>query len=396
MKCLILTFSFFLGLNLFSQKTNFFISSQVSFPYKHSCAGIEQKGDKIHSVYIGDRHSGYAMKWVKYDLLGLGIDEVSITCPYDDYGLFGFKIMKDGGLVYNGYGVNRIGPANFFFKLDSNGTEVWSLRDSIAIYHEIAMINDTTILCIIELDKKYKNILPGTYLTKLNSNTSSIEPLKTLKDIKSMIPSSSKISLSSLKILNDDIAISFRVSTSDTSFVLLLDKNGGLLASSGPLVGNLTGIEIFKDNYILNLTKVLGVGERSSIVLLDKELEYLATIFSNDSGLFELAAGGAYWSFDKALIPFLEMDSLRTFMINSFRWYHPERGLIRKCKYTVEDEKLNLSYFQVFSNYSFLSTVTYDSWSGYFSSILKTDSLGLVYNTDIICDCKDFNTGIET
>ncbi|MCB0480211.1 MAG: T9SS type A sorting domain-containing protein [Flavobacteriales bacterium] len=397
MKHLIFLVTMCLSLGAFSQKTNFFHSDQANFPYKYGSAGIEQMGDRIHSVYLGDRHSSYAMKWVKYDLSGIKTSEIYLNCPYSDYGLLSFKILHDKGLIYNGYGVNGTGPANFLYKLDSNGSVVWSLRDSIRIEYELIMVNDTTILCILSSEKAYNNILPGTYLALINSKTSEIYTLKTIGEIKKWLPHSGYVIFSQLKLINSNILISYKVGTLDTSCVLKLGMNGDFISSSGPLFGNLNGMEWYGGKYIFRSEQRRGVGLRANIFTLDYELKNKQTLFSNDTGLFHMGASNITSNANFVLIPMSESDSLRIYKRDYIKWYDPKKGLVRECKYYDKNEKLGTSVFQAFSNYGYLATASYiEENSNYFSYMLKTDSLGLVYNTDIVCECEDFNTGIES
>ena len=172
--------------------------------------------------------------------------------------------------------------------------------------------------------------------------------------------------------------------------------NGSLVSTSDPLVGNLNGFDFFQDGLFLVLSRAYGLGIRTSFLSLSKQLLIEKTFNSGDTGTFQMPEDRPKWNSETVLVPLVEMDSQRTFFSSINHWYHPWKGLIRKCKYSVKSEDLRLSLFQPHSNFSFISTANYMDWWGYFSYILKTDSLGLVYNTDIICDCKDFNTGIET
>ncbi|MCB0482602.1 MAG: T9SS type A sorting domain-containing protein [Flavobacteriales bacterium] len=397
MKHLLFLVTICLSLVGFSQKTNFFQQAKVYFPNKYGCAGIEQMGNKIHSLYLGDKHSGNAMKWVEYDLSGNYLGEKSINCPYSDYGVTNFKIFSDGGLLFNGWGDHSNGNGSFTYKLDSNGVVAWSLRDTIGIYRDLEMLDDSTILCLVESDKKYKHLLPGTYLAKLNSNSGIIEVIKEFGSIKRNLPHTGYAITSQLKLINDHILISFKVNSLDTSCILKLNMNGELLATSEPILGNLNSVESFQDKYILVRSKRFGDAMRSKTFTLDLTLKNENVLFSNDTGTFHTAVGYIRSNSNLVLFPMQESDSLRTYQRDYIKWYDPEKGLVRECKYFDKDEKIGITVFQAFPNYGYLAIARYmDENSNYFSYMLKTDSLGLVYNTDIICDCKDYNTGIES
>ena len=71
--------------------------------------------------------------------------------------------------------------------------------------------------------------------------------------------------------------------------------------------------------------------------------------------------------------------------------------LRRLCSYSLKSKEIiSFEYLRVCDDGGFLINPHKYSDGSLQRSILKTDSLGLVYNTDIVCECEDFNTGIES
>ena len=67
---------------------------------------------------------------------------------------------------------------------------------------------------------------------------------------------------------------------------------------------------------------------------------------------------------------------------------------MRECTYKFEDSDYFMGILDITNDMGmFIYHIYMSDWAGEFN-LMKTDSLGLVYNTDVICDCKDYNTGI--
>jgi len=81
---------------------------------------------------------------------------------------------------------------------------------------------------------------------------------------------------------------------------------------------------------------------------------------------------------------------------SSYKWvdeylgiFNAARKKIRECRYLLEP-----GFRMTITNSTYDGGALFEayapSWDEFEGRFVKTDSLGLVYNTDIICDCKDF------
>ena len=86
-------------------------------------------------------------------------------------------------------------------------------------------------------------------------------------------------------------------------------------------------------------------------------------------------------------------DSAYKWLVERFNMYNLDGTKKRVCRYSFLSTH-GISLIASTKDNGFVARVKSILWGDTKLGFVKTDSLGLVYNTDIICDCKDFKVEV--
>ncbi len=382
--------------SLLGQSVTFFTQNQNDFG-----------GDKIFHEFLhefpeGGFVSGYQVdyrtqKRLAYEYFNENGNFVKKFFPSLPYGnpQIGFtQAFKNKQVFVSGVGETANGNRRFSYCFDSTGAVQWSFNDSMTIniiYEE----TETNYFAQLHSSKDTGNVVSGSNLVRINRE-GHITWAKPFNDLYQQIlldtgPATSLVM--GIKLFNDKY-IFHLVNRSSFEYNKIAIFNKGFQLVAEQRINNL--------NYFLptqsGITHDEKVGStaypRYKINFLDWDLE-TKWVFNSDSGEVNYLNNGGLTSIGRNFcFHSTHKDSSYKWKDEAMIFYNFKGDKVRECRYEFK------TAFQYVARQSTIDggLIFYGrpaEWYQFKVGIFKTDSLGLVYNTDIICDCKDFNVGVS-
>ena len=389
----------FISILFFTQDINaqstFFEKDQVDFGWKKVGIFYKSFDDKYFGFYHCFQMSTRYEVICWYDENGKKTSEHGVSVQYDDVYFSSLEFYNDSNFLYKGNGMDSWGRwIHFTISFNDRGKENWSMRDSI-YFSDYAIISPSLAVGMLTVKDTARGIIPGNYLAWIDPRDGSIKKYYSNTELFSLDSSISKSinQIRFIKKVKDNVIFVSQNAAEDSIQVLEFDHFGNYLF--GHLLKSKKPEKVFsnKDVYFLSIPDTVSPFYTHQIIGFRGHKEFFNYQFKNDSSFSNIWLVDLIKE-DQVFINNLPRDSLYSFGSNDYLWISLDGELKRKCTY-----KLKTSSF-----WSFNSSVTQDhgvfsdadvyNWGSYNAGIIKTDSLGLVYNTDVICDCKDYNTGI--
>ncbi|MCB0482071.1 MAG: T9SS type A sorting domain-containing protein [Flavobacteriales bacterium] len=392
-----------LKIGVYSQQNTFFVNHQMNQPYKLQTWRVESsETGEFLTQYYKSYTSTKVFRLAIYNKYGELLHDFDPVNPYVDVSVYSNSISGNNRLFVAGIGrdkyeMNNV-VRNFSYGMDWTGKILWEQSDSLNMI-EVQYLNDSTDIAIEWIHKEHQGLKFGRNLVEINHNGKVLRRLSL----------DSIFHLYGMDSLGIQVCLNFIQNKSGYWFQMGSpgDLAHGILWISPDKkhskffrIENLTGMDLTSNGLIVS--NFIGDNNYSQYQIQYFDFNFNRKWVLNDTGtslseIYGQKLGinpNGYFGFVSR-----HTDSTwqsRELKFNIYHYDNKKATLKRICRYSIP--RLELDYrVQFFTETGYLFTTTdLFASTGTPANFMKTDSLGLVYNTDIICDCKDFNTGIET
>ncbi|MCB0482805.1 MAG: hypothetical protein KDC83_15355, partial [Flavobacteriales bacterium] len=334
-----------------------------------------------------------------YNNLGKLVSHFSPSIPFVNQSIYAASISDDKRIFFTGIGeditVVNSPVQNFSYCFDVHGQKIWERIDS-STYSHCSSVNDSIDIAIENVHIGYSSFKAGQqFLVKLNHGGEVIWRY-------SLDPIYKKHGLDTTKVktitkfATNSNGFWFQLSNNIPSVYGILHIDKGLIKTRFLEVSNLTNSD-FHDNFNI-ISRYNGDKNynKYEILLLDLNLNLEFKLVDTTPKFNRIPIYGPNLLGDLIGFTPTYYDSTWAWERKEFRIYkvgNKSIELIRTCQYTNK----NYMHFTTVGAIPMGNGFLFDAYLNptYPGNLfMKTDSLGLVYNTDVICDCKDYNTGI--
>ncbi len=333
---------------------------------------------------------GWLLRYATYDIRAKHVKNYSPIFGYSDPQIEWSALLNEQDVFICGDGEHaNLGQKEFSYYYDKKGSRKWQYVDSLNI-RRLYFETDTNNLGWLSVHKNISDYNKGDYLVRLDSNGIIYwsQPFSTIfNQLKTDTANEYNWPRELYKTEKGFVLVLSRASLGSNLFVLLNEEFSVIRElHAGP-----TDFQGFNSKgFLISYTKK-DLYNKYFVRFYDwsfkQKWEYHA-----DSSVYNyvLREGIKPLGSNFALVS-AHKDSTKKWVDEYLEIYNGLRKKIRECRYSLEPGFRMTIINSTYDNGAiFMATApTWDDFEGRF---VKTDSLGLVYNTDIICDCKDFKT----
>ena len=395
MKRLILLLYLFFSGTASSQSITFFSQNQNDF-------GVDKiRHEFLHEFPYGGFVSGYQVDYrtrtrLAYEYFGkYGKYEKKFipSLPYGNPQIGFTQVFKNKQVFVSGVGETDKGNRRFSYCFDSTGAINWSFNDSLFILL-IHQETDSNYFAQLHSSKDTGILVQGINLVRLDFNgriywSKPYDNLyqQLLLDSGIVTPLILDIQLyrgNFVFLLSNQNLEDTKIASFDKDFKLKRQyrsryTNSSLLSDQGVLIDENVGELIFP---------------RFKITQLDWDFNKVWQMIPSKDSLSSLTQTGAIKLGSKICLQSFYQNSSYNWLDERLEFYNFQGEKTRECRYTYLST-FGITPHSATNDNGLLASATATIWPETKVGFTKTDSLGLVYNTDIICDCKDFKVGVS-
>jgi len=345
--------------------------------------------------YDVDYKTHHEMAWEYFDKTGQFTGKIQPQIRYWDVRVDNSKALSDRKLFVYGNDVNAAKRGLFSMCFDSSGTILWEHNDSVVV-QELFEESDTNYFGILTVQKSTNQFKEGYHLARLN-RSGIIYWSKPFDDLLQQVSTDSGTAtpiIGEFEYFGDKFIFHLIGSTSfEHNWVVVFDRNFKLQTEQYAKYIN----RIFPHERGLIFDYDIGKPSpfsRYAIKNIDWVGKELWVIKANDSAVSSLSGLG-FFSVGSGFCNYhIYQDSMYNLVDRYLGFYNFSGKKFRECKYYYKDN-FSIAIRSTTNDEGLLMNAGPKSWDRLRIGVLKTDSLGLVYNTDVICDCIDFKVGQE-
>ncbi|MCB0480558.1 MAG: hypothetical protein KDC83_03955, partial [Flavobacteriales bacterium] len=375
------------------QSTTFFKSDQINFQNKKfRLFGHEDIEQNIVQGHNLDKGSQLEFRLSYYDKNGVIMREYSPKLGFDDVSIFNSSIGLMNELFLEGKGDSPFGRANFSCGFQKDGRLIWKHADSLII-GLLKPFNDSDYYGRMKILSSHSKYDEGDYMVEIN-DSGQIKLAIQLRTVvgDSLVVDAGMSQIRQILFSGSRKYILFSNKLGDQN-AIAYSKNDGISWEIMPL----PEILFFQlDNYSIFLGTMTGRIGSARYLLKQYTLDLQEKMnFEGEMGEFNSISGSLVFH-NGGLFSFVSNHTDSSWNLTDQRLnFYSHHGIKKRvCRYSLSVGEFDIGIPQPTRDNGILIYASPRDWAPYNSGLMKTDSLGLVYNTDVICDCKDYNTGI--
>ncbi len=377
---------------LMGQQVTFFTHNRNDFGGErifHSFAHELSSGGYVQG-YDVDYKTHHEVAWEYFDETGQFTGKIQPQIRYWDVRVANSKALTDKKIFIYGNDVNAANRGLFSMCFDSTGSLLWEHNDSVVV-EVLLEESDTNYIGLLTVEMNTDQFKKGYHLARLN-NSGRIYWSMPFDHLLQQVPIDSGIVtplISEMQYFNNMFIFHLMELTSfEHNQIVVFDKD--FIFKGEKYAKYINSIFPHKAGVIFdyNLGKP-STFSRFAIKSVDWAGNEIWEVKANDSAVSSLSGLGFYSVGSGFCNHHLYSDSSYNFLDSYVGFYNYGGKKVRECRYEYKDN-FDVAIMSSTNDKGLLMYAGPKSWDRRRIGMMKTDSLGLVYNTDIICDCKDF------